>query len=97
LILKTQDDVGVTFINQVVSRGVWNDVANLTLAVYNFSPEGDKIAADPVIVGRLRMDKQCAIQLAQAMAEIIMIYDRMEQEPDALKADGIMPKAAEIN
>ena len=66
--MKTSDQVGITFANLVLGRGVYNGVVNITLGAMHFTPDGDKsVDPDPVIVSRLRMDIPSAAALRDAL------------------------------
>ena len=71
--LKAADGVGITFANLVLGRGYAANVLNLTLGAWAFSPDtdGTAVAPDPVIVSRLRLTEPCAIQLRDALNEIL--------------------------
>lgn len=73
---KSIDDVGITFANIVMARGVALGVANVTLGAFLFTPDdkGTKVDPDPAVVCRLRMDEICARRLHTALAEILEIY-----------------------
>jgi len=69
--MKSSDQVGITFANLVLGRGVLNSVINVTLAAYQFTPEGGKVEADPVVVSRLRMDIPCAVALRDELTKLL--------------------------
>ena len=56
--MKSTDEVGVTFVNLMLGRGILNGVVNVTLGVYEFNPDldGEKVDPAPAIASRLRMD-----------------------------------------
>ena len=79
--MKSIDQVGITFANTVVGRGVFNSVINVSLAALTFAPTDDgKIDADPVITCRLRLDIACATQLRDALDELLMLIEKAKTE-----------------
>lgn len=80
--MKSMDQVGVTFVNTVVGRGILNGVVNLSFAVLNFTPGDDNksIDPDPVINCRLRMDKMCATQLRNVLNDLLESIDKAEHD-----------------
>ena len=80
--MKSMDNVGVTFVNTVVGRGILNGVVNLSFAVLNFTPADDSkaIDPDPVVNCRLRMDKLCAKQLRDVLNDLIDLIDKAEHD-----------------
>lgn len=69
--MKSMDAVGVTFVNTVVGRGIFNGVVNISFGTFNFTPTEKNVDADPVIACRLRMDVMCAKQLRDALSDLI--------------------------
>lgn len=70
--MRMQDlGLPIVWVNFVATKGVFNGNVNLTLGAYNFTPTENEVAPDPVIVGRLRMDKVAAIHLRDALNEMI--------------------------
>ena len=67
--MKSADEVGITFANLVLGQGFYMNVINVTLGAYTFSPneETKQVDPDPVVVSRLRLDEQCAVQLRDAL------------------------------
>lgn len=98
--MKANDQVGVTFVNTVVGRGALNGVINVSFGVFNFTPSdnGEVVDVDPTIACRLRMDKACAIQLRNAMNDLLTLLEASEtpgSKPiEAPASEGIMPKKA---
>ena len=80
--MKSMDNVGVTFVNTVVNRGIFNGVINVSFAVLNFTPGDDNktIEPDPVIAARLRMDKICARQLRDVLTDLLDMIEKAEHE-----------------
>lgn len=100
--MHSSDEVGVTFVNTVIGRGILNGVCNLSFGVFNFTPseDGKTVDLDPVVAVRLRMDKICATQLRDVMNELLATIERAEHEATMGNAesnkqvDGIVTKAA---
>ena len=59
------------FVNVVLGRGMSNNVVNVTLATYFWSPYGEKVDPDLRITSRLRMDLVCAVQLRDTLNELL--------------------------
>jgi hypothetical protein len=77
--MRAADDVGVTFVNVIVGRGSFNGVVNLSFGVFNWTPtEQGTIDPDPAVACRLRMDKQCAIQLRDNMIDLLKSMEEAE-------------------
>jgi hypothetical protein len=70
--MKSNDNVGVTFINTVLGAGRLNGVVNVQLgtALFSLVDEG-KIDNDVVVSCRLRMDIQCATLLRNTLDSVI--------------------------
>lgn len=71
--MKTNDSVGVTFVNVVLASGTFNNVINLSLGVCLFTPdpENNRVEDDIVVASRLRMDPLCARQLRDALTKLL--------------------------
>ena len=80
--MKSVDQVGVTFVNAVLGRGVLNGVVNLTLGVLQFTPddEGKVIDPDIGVAARLRMDLVCARQMHESLGELLTLIDKSDEE-----------------
>ena len=77
--MKSIDQVGITFANVVVGRGVFNSVVNISLAALQFSPTEDgKVDSDPAITCRLRMDLPCARQLRDTLDDLLTRIEKTE-------------------
>lgn len=74
---RPSDHVGVTFVNLLLGRGIFNGVVNLTFGVFNFTPdnESNDVPLDPTIACRLRMDLPCARYLYKALGEFLDSLD----------------------
>lgn len=87
--IKNVDAVGVTFVNTVLGRGIFNNVVNLQLGTYLFSEDeaSQQITPDLVTTCRLRMDRQCAEQLYASLGQLLAAVAQAEGEntPDALQ------------
>ena len=80
--MKSVDNVGVTFINTVLGRGIINGVVNLTLGVLLFTPDdaGKVIDPDIRVATRLRMDQVCARQLHETLGDLLALIDKSDAE-----------------
>jgi|ERR1035437_3746491 hypothetical protein len=87
--MKSVDNVGVTFINTVLGRGVINGVINLTLGVLLFTPddEGKVIDPDIRVAARLRMDQVCARQLHETLGDLLALIDKSDVD-EKLRLNG---------
>ena len=90
--MKSVDNVGVTFVNVVLGRGVLNGVVNLQFGVCQFTADDEANKVDPDIVTncRLRMDMTCAKQLHAQLSELLRAI-----EESAEKLPGSEPLPAE--
>ena len=85
--MKSADQVGITFANTVVGRGIFNSVINVSLAALQFTPTDDgKIESDPVITCRLRLDVPCATQLRDALDELLVLIEKSKADATAMSA-----------
>lgn len=75
--MKSTDNVGITFANLVLGRGILNGVVNLTLGAYEFNPDDkeEKVDTAPVIVSRLRMDVACARAIRDNLNELLQAVE----------------------
>ena len=81
---KPADSIGVTFVNQLLGRGVLNNVINLTFGVFNFTPDPEvegEVDPDSVIAARLRMDIPCARQLHANLGDVLAGIDAKVSVP----------------
>lgn len=93
--MKSTDQVGITFVNTVLGRGILNGVVNIQLGALQFS-EGKDGDVDPdlVVACRLRMDRNCAKQLRDQLDVLLAMVDKAEAAaligiaPDASQAEG---------
>lgn len=85
--LKGVDDVGITFCNLVLGRGYAAGIVNMTLGAFGFTPDSDgtTVAPDPVIVSRLRLTEPCAIQLRDALTEVLASMEAARNGETAIK------------
>lgn len=86
--MNVADDVGVTFVNVVVNRGILNGVINISFGTYNFTPEGDKVNPDLVISSRLRMDLTCAQQLCNTLGSLLQAIEQ-ESSASPVPSEGV--------
>lgn len=95
--MKSNDAVGVTFVNSVVGRGILNNVVNLSFSTFNFTPTDEVVDPDPVISCRLRMDKTCAYQLRQVLDDLIKLIEEKEDPSEiesTAKTEGVVTEKA---
>ena len=80
--MKSEDIVGVTYVNTVIGRGSLNNVVNLSFSTFLFTPsdDGKTVDLDPVVACRLRMDRVCAIQLRDVMNDLIASIEKAESD-----------------
>lgn len=83
--MKSIDQVGITFVNTVLGRGILNGIVNLTFGVLQFTPSetDNKVDPDLVVAARLRMDKVCAKQLHDTLGELLALIEKAEVEAAA--------------
>lgn len=91
--MKSTDNVGITFANLVLGRGILNGVVNVTLGAYEFNPDDklEKVETSPVIVSRLRLDVACAKALRDNLTELLATVETPVAgvaESDATSANG---------
>jgi hypothetical protein len=92
--VNVTDKVGVTFVNEVISRGSLNGVVNLTLGTYNWSvDETDKenlvVVPDLVISARLRMDVICAQRLFESLGTLLQAIEQERVAATQHPTDGM--------
>ena len=69
---RTIDNIGITYVNAVMSRGHFNSVINISLGVITFDPtQGKDSDTDLVVACRLRMDEMCAMQLYEELGQVL--------------------------
>lgn len=87
--MKTIDQTGVTFVNQVLGRGVLNGVVNVQLGTWLFSGKEDG-SVDPelAVSCRLRMDVVCAKALRDNLTELLLA---VETPPEGVAAESKAP------
>lgn len=74
--MKSMDNVGITFVNVVLGRGVFNGVVNLQFGALPFGVKEDgKIDTETVVACRLRMDIPCAVQLRDNLNELFKMIE----------------------
>jgi hypothetical protein len=97
----TMDDVGVTFVNAVTNRGIFDNVININFATFLFTPSQERtvdngkkivdIEPELVMSLRLRMGEQCLRQLHQATTSLLELIDNhragQNNPPNAAEAE----------
>ena len=74
--MKSNDTVGVTFVNAVVGRGILNGVLNIQLGSLNFdADEKGKVSNDLSVACRLRMDVECAKDLRDSLDALLKLVE----------------------
>ena len=97
--MKATDNVGITFVNIVIGSGVLNNVINLSLGSFQFTPddEGKEVSPDLVTSCRLRMDIPCAKQLYDNLGQLLGSLDKPAEAMNgkAKTVPKTVPKQAE--
>lgn len=80
--MKAIDNVGVTFVNVVLGRGILNGVVNLQFGTFGFTPadDGKTVELDPMVSCRMRMDRVCAQQLHETLGTLLEAIEKTEAE-----------------
>lgn len=87
--MKSTDNVGITFANVVISRGILDHVVNVTLGAFQFTPTNEgKIDNDLVVTSRLRLSKGCAKQLRDCLDDLLTAVDKAEAVPVGIASNG---------
>jgi hypothetical protein len=87
--MKSTDQVGITFVNAVIGRGILNNVVNIQLGALPFDvTEDGKVGSELVVACRLRMDRLCAKHLRDTLDDLLKSIDRAEVETASLVANG---------
>jgi len=88
--MKSTDNVGVTFVNLVLGRGILNGVVNLQFGTWLFgSKEGsDGVDPEPAVSCRLRMDVACAKALHEALGELLASIEAPAPAAGAAEGEG---------
>ena len=87
--MRSIDQVGITFVNVLIGRGVMNGVVNLQFSTLLFSAnEQGKIEADPAVSCRLRMDILCAKNLHQSLGELLASIENQPAEVTVTASNG---------
>lgn len=86
----TMDGVGITFVNAVTNQGMYDGVFNINFATALFTPVGtDKIETELVISSRLRMGKECLLQLKASVDALVERFlSKPIDMPDSPAAEG---------
>lgn len=97
--MRSEDKVGVDFVNTVIGRGVLNGVINLSFSTFNFTPNDEgQVDLDPAVTVRLRMDRVCALQLRDVMNDLLTSIEKAEHENTTgkeLPVEGVLAKNSE--
>ena len=74
---QAADNVGVTFVNGVLARGIFNNVVNITLGTLYFTPDDENTSINPDmhVSARLRMDIVCARQIVDTLSSLLSAID----------------------
>lgn len=74
--MKSTDNVGVTFVNLVLGRGILNGVVNIQFGTWLFGAKEDgSVDPDPSVSCRLRMDVAGAKALRDALTELLLAVE----------------------
>lgn len=86
--MKSVDNVGVTFVNTIIGRGIMNNVVNLQFGTFQFSPDEvtNTVDTDLAVSCRLRMDIMCAVQLYETLGGLLQAVK--QAEADAVSVPG---------
>ena len=77
--VSNRDTTETVFVNTVFGQGVLNGVINLQLGTYLFTPvDAGQVDLDPIITCRLRMDRQCAEHLYDALGALLLAISQAE-------------------
>ena len=80
--MSGMDSVGVTFVNMVMGRGIYNNVVNIQFGTYLFDVDesSQQVSGELTVSCRLRMDKQCLEQLRDCLNELLTAIAEAEAE-----------------
>lgn len=80
--MSGMDSVGVTFVNTVMGRGIYNNVVNIQFGTYLFDVDesSQQVSGELTVSCRLRMDKQCLEQLRDCLNELLTAIAEAEAE-----------------
>lgn len=88
--MKSNDNVGVTFVNAVVGRGILNGVINVQLGSLLFdADEKGKISNDLTTTCRLRMDAACAESLRDHLNAVLALIDEAKAKGVPTVGNGV--------
>ena len=74
--MKSTDNVGITFVNAVLGRGIINGVINVQLGVLEFgNTEDGKVSDQFSVACRLRMDVTCAESLRDHLTAVLALVE----------------------
>ena len=69
--IKSVDNVGVTFVNEVLGAGTFDGTVNIQFGTYLFSPTEKDIDPDLALSCRLRMSVTCAQGLRDQIDRVL--------------------------
>ena len=92
----TNNVLGITFVNAVVGRGIFNGVVNIQLGGLLFEADSDgKISNDLTTVCRLRMDAKCAEDLRDHLNAVLLLIDGAKAKSGASIATNGLDRGTE--
>ena len=87
--MKSNDSVGVTFVNAVIGRGVLNGVVNVQMGVLTFESDAEgKVSGELAVACRLRMDVKCAEELRDSLDAVLKIVEEAKAKGMATVGNG---------
>ena len=87
--MKSNDTVGVTFVNAVIGRGVLNGIVNVQLGVLTFESDAEgKVSGDLSVACRLRMDVKCAEELRDSLDSVLKIIEEAKAKGMSASSNG---------
>ena len=94
--MKSIDETGVTFVNAVLGRGVFNGVVNIQFGtiLFSISDDGSAVENDIAVTCRLRMDMMCAKQLRDSLTDLLA---SIEHAQTAQPAPGVAPNGHAVS
>ena len=87
--MKSSDQVGITFVNAVVGRGILHGIINIQLGSLNFdADEKGKVSNDLSVACRLRMDVKCAEDLRDSLDALLKLVDEAKAKGAPIVGNG---------
>lgn len=78
--MKSTDQVDITFVNAVLGKGILNGIVNIQLGACNFDIQDDgTVNRDLSVCCRLRMDAYCAVQLRDAITDLLATIENAQR------------------